>query len=149
VGSELSVPSEDLLRRYAELAIRVGVNVRDGQDVHIACWVEHAPFARAASDAAYAAGAKRVDVFYGDQFVRRGMLEHSPEDVLEWSPPWSLAQLEYLHEHRGAELGIGGDPNPDLYAEIDGARVGRARPKELGGAAARSLFANARSTGPA
>jgi aminopeptidase len=131
VGSQLSGPSADLLRRYAELAITVGVNVREGQDVHIVGWVEHAPLAQAASDAAYAAGARRVDVFYGDQFVRRGMLEHAADDVLEWSPPWSIAQLEYLHEQRGAELAITGDPNPDLYAQIDGERVGRARPREL------------------
>jgi aminopeptidase len=70
-------------------------------------------------------------VFYADQRVRRGMLDHATEDVLEWSPPWGFAQLEYLHEHRGAEFGITGDPNPDIYAGIDGARVGRARPKEL------------------
>jgi aminopeptidase len=59
------------------------------------------------------------------------MLEHADEDVLEWSPPWGFAQLEYLHENRGAELGISGDPNPDIYAGIDGGRVGRARPKDL------------------
>src|SRR5205823_14739098 len=74
------------------------------------------------------------------QFVRRGMLEHAADDVLEWSPPWALAQLEYLHEHRGAELGIGGDPQPDLYAGIDGERVGRARPRELGRRSAEVIF---------
>ena len=140
MGSGLSVPADDRLRRYAELAIRVGLNVREGQDVHISGLIEHAPLARAASDAAYAAGARRVDVFYGDQFVRRGMLEHAADDVLEWSPPWALAQLEYLHEHRGAELGIGGDPQPDLYAGIDGERVGRARPRELGRRSAEVIF---------
>ena len=125
------MPSEDLVRRYAELGVRVGLNLRAGQDLHIRCYVEHAPLARAVAEAAYAAGARRVDVFYGDQHVRRGMLEHSDDEVLEWSPPWGFAQLEYLHEHRGAEFGITGDPNPDIYAGIDGGRVGRARPKEL------------------
>jgi aminopeptidase len=72
-----------------------------------------------------------VDVFYSDQHVRRAMLEHADDDVLEWSPPWGFAQSEYLHENRGAQFGISGDPNPDIYAGIDGRRVGRARPKEL------------------
>jgi len=125
------VPSEDLVRRYAELAVQVGLNLRAGQDLHIRCYVEHAPLARAVAEVAYEAGARRVDVFYGDQHVRRGMLEHADEQTLEWSPPWGFAQLEYLHEHRGAEFGISGDPNPDIYAGIDGGRVGRARPKEL------------------
>jgi aminopeptidase len=125
------VPSDDLLRRYAELAVHVGLNLRPGQDLHIGCYVEHAPFARVVAAVAYEAGARKVDVFYGDQHVRREMLEHGADDVLEWSSPWSLAQWDYLHEHRGAELGITGDPNPDIYAGIDGARVGRARPKQL------------------
>ena len=125
------MPTEDLVRRYAELAVHVGLNLRAGQDLHIRCHVEHAPFARAVSDVAYEAGARRVDVFYADQHIRRGMLEHAEEDVLEWSPPWAFAQLEYLHENGGADFGISGDPNPDIYAGIDGGRVGRARPKEL------------------
>jgi aminopeptidase len=125
------VPSDDLLRRYAELAVRVGLNLRTGQDLHISCYVEHAPLARAVATVAYEAGARRVDVFYADQHVRRGMLEHAKDDVLEWSPPWGFSQSEYLHEHRGAAFGISGDPNPDIYSGIDGARVGRARPKEL------------------
>ncbi len=140
MGFDVASPPEELLRRYAELAIRVGVNLRKGQDLHISALVEHAPFVRAASDAAYAAGARRVDVFYGDQFVKRGLLEHGADDVLQWSPPWALAELEYLHEHRGAELGIGGDPHPELFAGIDGDRVGRARPKELGRRSSEIIF---------
>ena len=125
------MPSDDLVRRYAELGVRVGLNLRPGQDLHISCYVEHAPFARALAAVAYEAGARRVDVFYADQFVRRSMLEHADDDALEWSPPWGFAHFEYLHENRGAEFGISGDPNPDIYADIDGRRVGRARPKEL------------------
>jgi leucyl aminopeptidase (aminopeptidase T) len=39
--------------------------------------------------------------------------------------------MEYLHERRGANLTIVGDPEPDLFADLDGERVGRARPTEL------------------
>jgi aminopeptidase len=123
--------SDDLLRRYAELAVRVGLNLRAGQDLHVTCFVEHAPLARAVAEVAYGEGARKVDVFYADQHVRRAMLEHADDDVLEWSPPWSLAQIEHLHEHRGASLRIAGNPNPDLLAGIDGERVARARPKML------------------
>jgi aminopeptidase len=130
------MPPEDLLRRYAELAVRVGINLRPGQDVHVSCYVEHAPLARALAAAAYEAGARHVDVFYADQYVRRELIEHADDDVLEWTTPWALARLEYLHEHRGATISITGDPNPDIFAGLDGERVGRARMKEL---AARSL----------
>jgi aminopeptidase len=125
------MPPEDLLRRYAELAVRVGLNLGEGQDLHIGCWVEQAPLARAVTEAAYEAGARRVDVQYGDQFVRRAMIVHADADVLTWTPPWSLVRLEHLHERHGASLAFAGDPNPDLFADLDGERVGRARPVEL------------------
>ena len=34
--------SDERLRRYAELAVRVGANVQSGQEVAILCQVEHA-----------------------------------------------------------------------------------------------------------
>ena len=51
--------------------------------------------------------------------------------MLEWSPPWRLAELEYFAEAGAAEITIAGDPAPDLLADLDGVRVGKARPKEL------------------
>src|SRR5436305_12418191 len=125
------MPSEELLRRYAELAVRVGLNLGDGQDLVVSWFVEHAPLARAAAAAAYEAGARRVDVVYADQLVTRALIEHAADDVLEWSPPWSLVRVDYMKEHHGASLGITGDPNPHAFAGIDGERVGRARPREL------------------
>ena len=125
------MPDESLLQRYAELVVRVGVNVKDGQDVAINGYVEHAPFVRALAAAAYEAGARYVWADYADQFVRRELIRNAADDVLEWSPPWRLEEQEYLGRVSGAVITITGDPNPDVFAELDGTRVGRARPKEL------------------
>src|SRR6266511_6018885 len=125
------VPSDELLRRYAELIIRVGVNLREGEDLNIVGALEHAPLARALAASAYRAGAHYVDVVYLDQHVKRALIEHGSDEALEWTPPWQLARLEYLHEHRGATISITGDPEPDLLADLDGERVGRARMKAL------------------
>jgi aminopeptidase len=125
------MPSDEMLRRYAELAVRVGLNLRDGQALHVLCDVEHAPLERLIAAAGYESGARRVDVFYRDQQVRHSLLLHAPDDALEWSPPWGFSQLEYLHETRGAELAIIGEPEPELFADVDQVRLGRARPKEL------------------
>src|SRR5919198_4312101 len=124
------MPSEELLRRYAELAVRVGLNLGEGQDLHISAFVEHAPLARAVAKAAYEAGARRVDVFYGDQLVTRELIRHAADDVLEWSSPWLLARLEHMHERRAALIGFGGNPHPDAFGDLDGDRVSRARPKD-------------------
>jgi aminopeptidase len=125
------VPAEDLLRRYAELVVRFAANVQPGQVVSVNCFPEHASLARAIAAAAYEAGARFVDVNYADQHVKRELIRHAPEEALSWSPPWHLARLEHLHEQHGALIGITGDPNPGLLADLPGDRVGQAHPKAL------------------
>jgi len=122
---------ENLLKRYAELVIRVGANVKEGQDVVISAYVEQAPFVRALAEAAYEAGARYVAPQYADQFVKRQLILHGDDDVLEWSPPWELERLEYFNREGGASIFISGDPNPDVFADLDGVRVGKARAKAL------------------
>jgi aminopeptidase len=58
------------------------------------------------------------------------LIEHAAADALEWSPPWSLARIDYMKEHHVASLGFTGDPHPNAFAGLDGDRVGRARPRE-------------------
>ncbi len=89
---------DERLERYAELAVRVGANVEEGQTVFIGALVEHAPFARALTRAAYAAGARYVDVRYSDQHVRRAMIEFGPDDALEHTPEW--LKTRYRHDER-------------------------------------------------
>jgi aminopeptidase len=125
------MPDEGLLRRYADLTVRVGANVGEGQDVLISALVEHAPLARAVAAAAYEAGARYVTVDYGDTHLKRELILHADDETLEWSPPWRLAELEYFAQAGGAEITITGDPDPDLLSDLDGVRVGKARPKEL------------------
>jgi aminopeptidase len=125
------MPSDELLRRYAELAVRVGLNLGEGQELFVNCYVEHALLARAVAVAAYEAGARRVEVIYGDQLVQRAFIEHADDDVLEWSTPWGLERVAYMREHGCASLGITGNPNPHALDGLDGARVGRARQREL------------------
>jgi aminopeptidase len=134
------VLDDNLLERYAELAIRVGANVGEGQDVLINCQVEHAPLSRALAAAAYDAGARYVSVEYGDTYLRRELIAHGEDATLEWSPPWQLEELEYFGRVGGAEISIAGDPNPDLLADLDGVRVGKARPKELARRALEIVF---------
>jgi aminopeptidase len=73
-----------------------------------------------------------VDVLYTDPHVRRALIERGPDESLEWSPPWLIQRLERLSEEEGARIAIVGDPEPELLADLDPVRVGRARMTELG-----------------
>jgi aminopeptidase len=120
---------EQRLDRYAELITRVGANVQPGQTVYVTAFVEHAPLARALARAGYAAGARLVDVRYVDNHLRRSFIEHAPEEALTESTPWVLARTDAL-AGGGALIMITGDPEPELLADLDQERVGKARPIE-------------------
>ena len=123
--------TDDRLQRYARLAVRVGLNLQPGQTLAVNALLEHAPLARAVAAEAYDAGARYVDVFYSDQHVRRAHIQGAAEDQLDFSPPWLIRRLEDLGTAGGAICAITGNPEPELYADLDGDRVGRARMREL------------------
>ncbi len=88
------------VERLARLGVEVGLNLVPGQDVVVLCLVEHAPLARAIAEAAYAAGARYVDVGYGDNHVRRALVELAPDESVDWTPPWRTERITYLGENR-------------------------------------------------
>jgi aminopeptidase len=120
---------DERLEAYADLAVRVGANVQEGQTVFLTTQVEHAPLARALTRAAYRAGARYVDVRYRDDHVRHAMIELGPDEALTHAPEW-MKQL-YRAMEGGAQLWTTGDPEPELMNDLDGERVGRARMKEI------------------
>jgi aminopeptidase len=112
---------------YADLIVRVGANVQEGQTVYVSALVEHAPLVRAIGRASYAAGARLVDARYADNHLRRSFIEHAADDDLTSTTPWLMARTEAL-ANGGAIIMIAGDPEPELLADIDQERVGKARP---------------------
>ncbi len=119
------------LERYAHLVVQVGLNLQPGQILGINALVEHAPFARAITRTAYAAGARYVDVLYTDQHVRRAHIELAGGELLGYSPPWLVTRLRELGEAGGALCAITGNPEPELFSDLDGVRVGKARMRAL------------------
>lgn len=119
------------LDEYARLALRVGVNIDEGQDVTVQCYVEHAPLARAIARVAYGEGARRVEANYVDVYVRRSKAAFAPDDAVGWAPPWALQKIAEEAERRAAFVNIVGEPDADLFAGLDADRVARSVMPEL------------------
>ncbi|HVM36649.1 MAG TPA: aminopeptidase [Actinomycetota bacterium] len=118
---------DERLRSYAELAVRVGVNLQPDQELVVSGFVEHAPFFRAIAEAAYEAGAAYVHPHYDDKYINRAMIALAPADRLGWTPPHIMRLMEHISEGRVAEIRIKGDPAPDLFDDLDPGRVGGSR----------------------
>jgi aminopeptidase len=125
------VSGDERLEAYARLAIEVGANVGAGQDVWILAFPEHAPLVRAMARAAYANGARYVVADYRDQHVRRAQIQHAPEELLDWTPPWFLSLAQHFNTNGGAVIQITGDPDPELFADLDGRLVAKSRMRGL------------------
>ncbi len=123
--------TDERLDRYAKLAIEVGVNLQPGQDVLIDAAVEHAPLARCIARAAYAAGARYVDVLYQDQRLVRAQVELGSDEGLGWSPPWLVLRLEEAMRRQACRVIVLGDPDPDVMAGLDGGRIARSVPLDV------------------
>jgi aminopeptidase len=135
---EADVTDEEL-DRYADLAVRVGANLAEGQEMFLTGRVEHAPLIRALARASYRAGASYVDVLYTDQHIRRAMIELGPDSALTYSPPGLLARWKHMGEVKGASVGTTGEAEPNLLSDLDGERVGGAQMKELAQVSMRQL----------
>ncbi len=119
------------LEAYARLAVQVGLNLQPGQTLGINALIEHTPLARAIAREAYKAGARYVDVLFTDQHVRRAHIEQATDEQLGYSPPWLVRRLKEFGEIGGALVAISGNPEPELFADLDGERVGKARMREV------------------
>jgi aminopeptidase len=117
--------ADERLERYAELTVRVGANVQPGQELFIQALPEHAELVRALARQGYRAGASYVNVLYRDQHVRRAMVELGPDEALTYTPEWMRVAIDSSGGQ--AFIATAGDPEPELLADLDGERVGRAR----------------------
>jgi aminopeptidase len=122
-------PVDDRLDRYAELVVSLGANVQPGQEVFILANVAHADLARALTRQAYRAGASYVNLRYDDEHARRALIELAPDEALTYSPEWLKSFVESMTGN--AMIGTTGSPEPELLADLDGERIGRAVPLEV------------------
>jgi aminopeptidase len=116
---------EQLLERLARLAIEYGANVQPGQVVNVNAEYGQHELARAIAAHAYRRGARFVDVWYFDPFLKRARIEHADEATLDYVPPWYAQRALGLGELHGAHVSIAGSTQPGLLDDLDPARLGR------------------------
>lgn len=116
---------EKMLEKYAELVVKVGVNVQPGQVLLVQAPLETAPFARLVVSKAYEAGAKFVQVDWEDEVTTRIRYEKAPDDSFGYYPQWQADTMEQLAAAGGALLHIK-VPDPELFRGIDAAKVSTA-----------------------
>ncbi|NLI68971.1 MAG: aminopeptidase [Bacilli bacterium] len=118
--------SKQTLEKYAELILRKGVNVQEGQPVFITAPIEGADFARLLVRRAYELGAKNVHVEWADDELSLLKYTYASEEVLKNYPDWEAAKRESFAEEGAAFISIYAT-DPDLLKDVDPSRVAMAQ----------------------
>lgn len=117
--------SQDVLKEYAKLAVKVGVNVQPGQPLTIQAPVEAYELVRECVKVAYEEGASFVSVDYSDDQKSRFDYENATEEVLCTVPDWTVEKLKYNISTGFCRLVIIGE-DPDILNGIDPNKVQKA-----------------------
>jgi aminopeptidase len=120
-----SLSFDEKLDRLAEVAVRVGLNLRAGQEMLLTAPTEALPLVRRITEHAYRAGALLVTTFYSDDPCVLARYEHAPDASFDYSPAWLQDAIATAFKNGAARMAIAGG-NPALLAGQDPAKVSRA-----------------------
>ncbi|WEG13152.1 aminopeptidase [Pullulanibacillus sp. KACC 23026] len=113
---------EVLLERYADLAVKIGVNLQEKQILHISAPTHAAEFVRFVVRKAYEVGALDVIIDWSDEGVIRARYDLAPDESFKSFPDWEVQKLETLVE-KGAAFMTVFSQNPDLLTGVDPTRL--------------------------
>jgi aminopeptidase len=113
---------EKQLSRYAELAVKVGVNIQPNQYLYISASTETTELVRLIAEKAYDAGARQVFIDWSDDIISRLRYEKAPADSFAEFPEWKVMEREQLAEKGAAFMSIVSQ-SPDLLKGIEPSRI--------------------------
>ena len=121
--AELSFEAK--LDRFAQVAVRVGLNLQPGQDLLISASTEMLPLVRRITEHAYKAGALLVTTLYGDDETSLARFQYAPDASFDHTAKWLADGVAAAFGSGTARLALAG-ANPALLAGQDPARISRA-----------------------
>lgn len=110
------------LEKYAELAVKVGVNLQKGQTLVVNTTLDSAEFVRLVVKSAYEAGAQNVVVNWNDDVVSRTKYELAPDEAFITYPALRAKEQEEFVEQGAAFMSIVSS-SPDLLKGVNPERI--------------------------
>jgi len=110
------------LKKYAELAVKVGINIQEGQKLVINAPIESAEFVRLIAEVAYKAGAKEVIPKWRDEKFELVRYMNAPDEAFKEFPKWIADGYEELAKEGAAFMSIAAS-DPELLKDVDSTRI--------------------------
>ena len=125
--------NKELLKKFADLVLSIGVNLQKGQGLELACPVEKREVAEAFAEVAYSLGAKIVRIRWEDEIIDKINYSFADEQALCEIPKWFIDSKNYLIENNFCYVAIAAD-DPSIFKDIPSDKisaVAKARSKAL------------------
>lgn len=116
---------EQKLDRLAEVAIRVGLGLRRGQEMVMTASLDTLPLVRRITEHAYKAGASLVTTFLTDEESTLLRYEYGDNEGFDHAASWLYDGMAAAYKSGAARLAVAGG-NPALLSKQDPEKVGRA-----------------------
>src|SRR5712675_2856889 len=113
------------LDRLAEVAIRIGLQLKPGQDLLVTAPAMALPLVRKIAEHAYQAGAGLVTPILSDEAITLSRYRFAPDDSFDRAAGWLYEGMAKAFGANTARLAIVGD-NPMLLSGEDPSKVARA-----------------------
>jgi aminopeptidase len=120
-----SLTFDEKLDRLAEVAVRVGLGLREGQELVLTAPTDALPLVRRITDHAYRAGALLVTAFFSDDACVLSRFAHAPDASFDYASVWLQDAIATAFRNGAARMAIAGT-NPSLLAGQDPTKVARA-----------------------
>ena len=117
---------EARLSEYARLAVKTGVNLREGQPLVVNAPIACADFARRLAREGYRAGAKDVTIVWNDERFSRIRFEMASEEALSCYPDWRRRLYMDNAEDDAAILSIHAE-DPEAFLGVAPERLATAQ----------------------
>lgn len=109
---------EQSLQNYADIVVKIGLNLKAGQRLIINAPVQSAPLVQKIAASAYQTGCRYVDVMYRDEQVKLARHQFAPRDSFEEFPVYMSDGVLKHTQNGDAYLQITGE-DPDLLKDQD------------------------------
>lgn len=118
--------NKDFLKKYADLAVKSGVNIQKGQKLVINTPIECAEFSRMIAEVAYEVGAKDVVMNWSDEKFSKIRFMKAPDEVFESMPDYER-DLYIQNVRDGAAFLSIHAADPELMKDVNPNRLAAAQ----------------------
>jgi aminopeptidase len=114
----------NLLKKYARLIVKTGINIQQGQTLVITSPIECAAFVRVVAKTAYLEGARDVVLNWKDELSTKIRFSYAPDEIFSEFPAW---QQEFFlsYVRQGAAFLTIAASDPELLKDVNPEKVAK------------------------